>query len=176
MVPRVSDTAEPFRSRILGAWQRRSQILDEVLPLLYLEGLSTRDFRRALQPLWGKSGLSKSTISRANHTLKDAFRVWRERDLSSEDIAYLFLDGFYLGVRQGTGGKEAVLVAMASTREAKACYMTWRIGDSNLRSSSSPMATPGFCGLFVMSGQKCRGSAGCNIGNTGGRTLEMATG
>jgi len=67
MVPRVSDTAERFRLRILGAWQRRSQILDEVLPLLYLEGLSTRDFRRALRPLWGKSGLSKPSVSRANY-------------------------------------------------------------------------------------------------------------
>lgn len=51
LVPRVSDTAEPFHSRILAAWQRHSQVLDEVLPLLYLEGLSTRDFRRALRPL-----------------------------------------------------------------------------------------------------------------------------
>jgi putative transposase len=128
MVPRVSDTAEPFRSGILGAWQRHSQILDEVLPLLYLEGLSTRDFRRALQPLWGKSGLSKSTISRANHTLKDAFRVWRGRDLSSEDIAYLFLDGFYLGVRQGTGGKEAVLVAHGINQGGKRVVLHLSLG------------------------------------------------
>ena len=49
LVPRVSDTVEPFQSSILAAWQRRSQVLDEVLPLLYLEGLSPRDFRRALR-------------------------------------------------------------------------------------------------------------------------------
>lgn len=128
LVPRVSDTAELFRSRVLAAWQRHSQVLDEVLPLLYLEGLSTRDFRRALRPLWGKSGLSKSTISRANQALKDSFRAWRERDLSGEDIVYLFLDGFYLGVRQGTREKEAVLVAHGINREGKRVVLHLSLG------------------------------------------------
>jgi len=44
LVSRVSHAKKPFRSRILAAWRWRSQSLDEVLPLLYLEGLSTRDF------------------------------------------------------------------------------------------------------------------------------------
>ena len=58
-VPRVSDTEETFRSQLLEAWQRRSRLLEETIPLLYVEGLSTRDFKRALKPLWGKSGLSR---------------------------------------------------------------------------------------------------------------------
>lgn len=111
--PRVSDTKETFRSRLLKAWQRRSQALEEVIPLLYVEGLSTRDFRRALTPLWGKSGLSKSTISRANQALKESFNNWRKRDLSLEDIVYLFLDGIYLGVRGGSREKEAILLTIA---------------------------------------------------------------
>lgn len=110
-VPRLAKTEEEFRSSLLGAWQRRSQQIVEILPLLYIEGLSTRDFRRALAPLWGKSGLSRSTISRANRALKEAFQLWRQRDLSGEEIVYLFLDGFYLGVRQGSWEKEGVLVA-----------------------------------------------------------------
>lgn len=61
-VPRVSDTEETFRSRILEAWQRRSKLLEETMPLLYVEGLSTRDFKRTLKPLWGKSGLSCSSV------------------------------------------------------------------------------------------------------------------
>ena len=52
-VPRVSDTKETFRSQLLEAWQRRSKLLEETIPLLYVEGLSTRDFKRALKPLWG---------------------------------------------------------------------------------------------------------------------------
>ncbi len=45
-VPRVSDTEETFRSQLLEAWQRRSKLLEETIPLLYVEGLSTRDFKR----------------------------------------------------------------------------------------------------------------------------------
>jgi len=65
-VPRVSDTGDPFRSQLLEAWQRHSKLLEETIPLLYVEGLSTRDFKRALKPLWGKSGLSRSSVSRAS--------------------------------------------------------------------------------------------------------------
>jgi len=65
-VPRVSDTEEIFRSQLLEAWQRRSRLLEETIPLLYVEGLSTRDFKRALKSLWGESGLSRSSVSRAN--------------------------------------------------------------------------------------------------------------
>ena len=57
-MPRVSDTKEAFHSQLLKAWQRRSRLLEETIPLLYIEGLSTRDFKRALKSLWGKSGLS----------------------------------------------------------------------------------------------------------------------
>jgi len=96
-VPRVSDTEGDFRSGLIEAWQRRSRVLEEVIPLLYVEGLSTRDFKRALRPLWGKSGLSRSSVSRANRSLKEAFNNWRNRDLSQEEVVYLFLDGIYLG-------------------------------------------------------------------------------
>jgi transposase-like protein len=127
-VPRVADTLEPFRSGLLGAWQRRSQALEEMLPLLYLEGLSTRDFKRALRPLWGHSGLSRSTISRANRALKEAFGAWRQRDLSLEEVLYLFLDGFYLGVRRGSREKEAVLVAHGINRQGKRVVLHLSLG------------------------------------------------
>jgi transposase-like protein len=118
-VPRVSDTEETFRSQLLKAWQRRSKLLEETAPLLYVEGLSTRDFEQALKPLWGKSGLSRSSVSRANKALKEAFNNWRRRDLSLEEIIFLFLDGIYLGVRGNSRNKEAVLVAHGITREGK---------------------------------------------------------
>ena len=111
-VPRMSDTREAFHSQLLEAWQRRSKLLEETIPLLYVEGLSTRDFKRALKPLWGKSGLSRSSVSRANKVLKEAFNNWRHRDLSLEQIIFLFLDGIYLGVRGNSRDMEAVLVAL----------------------------------------------------------------
>jgi len=127
-VPRVSDTTETFRSQLLEAWQRRSKLLEETIPLLYVEGLSTRDFKRALKPLWGESGLSRSSISRANKALKEAFNNWRRRDLSLEEIVYLFLDGIYLGVRGNSRGKEAVLVAHGITRDGKRVVLHLSLG------------------------------------------------
>lgn len=128
--PRVADTAETFRSRLLGAWERHSRTMEEVLPLLYVEGLSTRDFKRALKPLWGESGLSRSSISRANQCLKASFEGWRKRDLSEEDILYLFFDGFYLGVRQVKGDKEALLVVHGINRHGKRAVLHLSLGGS----------------------------------------------
>jgi transposase-like protein len=127
-VPRISDTEETFRSQLLEAWQRRSKLLEETIPLLYVEGLSTRDFKRALKPLWGKSGLSRSSVSRANKALKEAFNNWRHRDLSLEEIIFLFLDGIYLGVRGNSRNKEAVLVAHGITREGKRVVLHLSLG------------------------------------------------
>jgi len=127
-MPRISDTKEAFHSQFIKAWQRRSKLLEETIPLLYVEGLSTRDFRRALAPLWGKSGLSRSSISRANKALKEAFNNWRCRDLSLEEIVYLFLDGIYLGVRGNSRQKEAVLVAHGINREGKRVVLHLSLG------------------------------------------------
>jgi transposase-like protein len=126
--PRVANSEEAFSSRSLRSWQRRSQLLEEVIPLLYLEGLSTRDFKRALRPLWGESGLSRSSISRANRQLKRAFRAWRQRDLSEEEIVYLFLDGFYLGVRRGSREKEGVLVVHGINRKGQRVLLAVALG------------------------------------------------
>jgi len=109
--PKVADCPTPFRSGLLAAWQRRSAAAVKVLPSLYVEGLSTRDFERALEPLWGEAGLSRTTVSRANEELKKGFDLWRHRDISGEGVVYLFLDGHYEAVRFGTSEKEAILVA-----------------------------------------------------------------
>ncbi len=115
-VPR-GETEEPFESMILRAWQRKSDTLMKTLPSLYVEGLSTRDFKRGLQPLWEDAGVSKSTISRANVQIREAFVKWRRRDLSGEDVLFLFLDGYYERVRAGSKEKEALLVAHGLRRD-----------------------------------------------------------
>jgi transposase-like protein len=118
-MPKVTGALLPHRSEVLPAWTRRSQDLTEVLSLLYAEGLSTRDFRRALGGFWGEAGLSRSSVSRANAALYEAFRQWRRRDLSGEEVLYLFLDGVYLKMRVGNCGAEAVLVAHGITSAGK---------------------------------------------------------
>jgi transposase-like protein len=127
-VPRVSDSDLPFRSAILSGWQKKSQALLEVIPLLYVEGLSTRDFKRALKPLLGEKGLSRSTVSRINQELKAEFGAWRKRDLSGEEILYLFLDGFYLGVHKGRKEKDAILVAHGVRRDGSRVLLSVMYG------------------------------------------------
>lgn len=109
--PKIVGAQEPFESKVLNRWQRRSEYVEQILPGLYVEGLSTRDFKRALKPLLGESGLSRSSISRVNKGLKESFSAWRKRDLSEEKVMYLFLDGYYLGVRKGGREKDALLIA-----------------------------------------------------------------
>jgi len=109
--PKVTGALLPFASEVLPAWKRRSEEMEETIVQLYAEGLSTRDFRRALGRLWGDAGLSRSSVSRANKTLHEAFSAWRRRDLSGEEVLYLFLDGVYLKMRVGKSPAEAVLVA-----------------------------------------------------------------
>lgn len=93
---KVTGTSTPYRSKVLPAFALRSEALDEMLPLLYAEGLSTRDFKRALKPLWKGAGLSRSAISRANAQLREAFKAWKRRDLSEFEIVYLFLGAVVL--------------------------------------------------------------------------------
>jgi transposase-like protein len=109
--PKLRGCQMPFQSAVLAAWQRKSQTLLATLPSLYVEGLSTRDYERALAPLWEGVGLSRSTVSRANDRIAEAFEQWRRRSLAEESISYLYLDGHFEGVRMGTSGKEAILVA-----------------------------------------------------------------
>jgi len=117
--PKVTGTALPFRSETLPAFKRRSAKMEETMAALYAEGLSTRDFGRALGGFWGDTGLSRSSVSRANKILYEQFGAWRKRDLSGEDVPYLFLDGVYLKMRIGNCAAEAVLVAHGVTREGK---------------------------------------------------------
>jgi transposase-like protein len=106
--PRVNDrrvdpdTAERqrFSSAILPAWARKSPQMTEVLPLLYLHGLSTSDFGPALEQFLGSgAGLSATTITRLTAQWQDEAKTFADRDLSGTDFVYLWVDGIHLKVR-----------------------------------------------------------------------------
>ena len=86
---RVDETGERqrFRSRILPPYMRRSPKVAEVLPLLYLHGLSTGDFRAALPVLLGEeaAGLSPTTITRLTAEWETEYTAWRKRSLADRD-------------------------------------------------------------------------------------------
>jgi transposase-like protein len=120
--PRVNDkrtdpaTGERkrFSSAILPPWARKTPKITEVLPLLYLHGLSSGDFVPALGQFLGSSaGLSAAAITRLTETWKAEQRAFAERDLSGVDYVYLWADGIHrTKVTKGPGSRAAGL-AMA---------------------------------------------------------------
>ncbi len=100
---RVDETTgdrKRFSSVILPAWCRKSPKINEVLPLLYLHGLSTQDFIPALEGFLGTdSGLSAPTITRLTTQWQDDAKQFGKRDLSSVDYVYVWADGVHLNIR-----------------------------------------------------------------------------
>jgi putative transposase len=105
--PRVDDRRvvdgekQTFRSRILPPYVRRSPKVAEVLPLLYLHGLSTGDFQPALAGLLGEdaAGLSPTTIARLVKVWEAEYAAFRRRDLAARDYVYVWADGVHFNIR-----------------------------------------------------------------------------
>ena len=106
--PRVNDKRvdaagqrERFTSRILPPYMRRSPKVAEVLPILYLRGLSTGDFREALPVLLGDdaAGLSATNIARLTAVWDEEYRQFRQRDLADRDYVYVWVDGIHFNIR-----------------------------------------------------------------------------
>lgn len=114
--PRVNDRRAGIRftSSILPPYMRRSPAVSEVLPILYLKGLSTGDFSEALEALLGKDakGLSAGTITRLKGKWHDEYRMWRRRDLSKSRYAYVWADGVNVAVRLGDDPRLCLLVVI----------------------------------------------------------------
>ena len=91
-----------FTSEILPPYMRRSPKVAEVLPVLYLRGLSTGDFREALPALLGKeatAGLSPTTITRLTAEWQQEYDTFRKRDIRSKRFAYMWADGVHFRIR-----------------------------------------------------------------------------
>ena len=120
--PRVNDRRigedggrKRFSSVILPPYMRRSPKVSEVLPLLYLHGLSTGDFVPALEEFFGaNSGLSASTVSRLTETWQEDREAFMKRDLSDRDYVYVWADGVHTGVRLGKDGRLCSLVVVGA--------------------------------------------------------------
>ena len=120
--PRVNDKRvdeesgerKRFSSRILPAYARRSPKVTEVLPILYLHGLSTGDFGPALRDLLGEdaSGLSSSSIQRLTEAWQAEHAAFRTRELRFHRYAYVFVDGVNVSVRLGEDPKLCLLVVI----------------------------------------------------------------
>ncbi|MEW6054952.1 MAG: IS256 family transposase [Nitrospirota bacterium] len=153
-MPQARDAGGPFHSRILPPRVTQMDEVQEIIPLLYMNGLSTRKVKKAVGKLIGKKGLSHQNVMRISGRIVEEFNVWKKRDLSTLKPVYLILDGIRLGIRAETREKEAVLVAWAfledGSRELvsvslgnRESYNAWKgfLEDLIKRGMSEPMLT-----------------------------------
>jgi len=108
-----------FQSSILPPYLRRSKSMEELIPWLYLKGVSTGDFTQALSALVGKDapGLSSATVSRLKSIWQDDYEKWQRRDLSNKRYAYIWADGIYCNVRMEE--RQCLLVIIGATEYGK---------------------------------------------------------
>ena len=125
--PRVNDkrmdeagNRKRFESVILPPYMRRSPKVTEVLPLLYLHGLSSGDFIPALQEFFGtQTGLSAATITRLTKQWQEERKRFMSRDLSERDYVYVWADGIHTGVRLGSDDRLCCLVMVGARLDGK---------------------------------------------------------
>jgi len=120
---RDTDEREGFQSSILPPYLRKTKSLEDLLPWLYLKGISTGDFGEALQALLGPdaAGLSASTITRLKGGWEQEYKDWSKRSLKSKRYVYLWADGVYFNVRLEDPGnsRQCILVLMGATADGK---------------------------------------------------------
>jgi transposase-like protein len=134
--PRVRGTEENFASKITPFFKRRSKEVGQLLPELYLHGLSKGDFEMALRGLLGEGvPLSSSSIGRLKAKWQIEYETWKRQDISSLEVVYQWADGIYVkaGLEQDkaallaligglTDGRKVFLACESGYRESKASW------------------------------------------------------
>ncbi|MCD6129961.1 MAG: transposase, partial [Deltaproteobacteria bacterium] len=124
--PRVDDRklksneAKRFTSKILPKYMRRIPSINNLIPVLYLKGISTGDFSSALSAILGKNtkGLSPANIVRLKKQWEDEYKKWSKRDLHHKNYVYFWADGIYFNVRLDDE-RQCILVVMGVLENGK---------------------------------------------------------
>jgi putative transposase len=130
--PRVNDRRTgqdgqrfQFSSEILPKYLRKTRSIEELIPWLYLKGISTGDFSEALVALLGPEapGLSASTVVRLKEVWQTEYEAWSKRSLAGQRYVYFWADGVYFNVRLGGDGegqnRQCILVIVGATSDGK---------------------------------------------------------
>jgi transposase-like protein len=133
--PRVRGTEERFESRVLPLFRRRTKEVGEMLPELYLHGLSSGDFELAMRGLLGGAApLSASSIARLKARWELEFDEWKKRDLSGLEVVYWWADGLY--VKAGIEDrKTALLVIVAALSDGNKVFLAMESGERESKES-----------------------------------------
>jgi putative transposase len=120
---RPAEERERFESSILPRYLRRTKSMEELLPWLYLKGVSTGEFGEALKALLGPDapGLSGTTITRLKSTWEQEYKDWSKRSLAGKRYVYFWADGVYFNVRleDEANARQCILVLMGATSEGR---------------------------------------------------------
>jgi transposase-like protein len=117
--PAAGGTEVPkFTSKILPPYLRRTRSIEELIPWLYLKGISTNDYQEALAALLGPEapGLSASTVVRLKKAWEDEYSSWRTRLLRGKRFVYLWADGIHFNIRL-EDDRSCILVVIGATED-----------------------------------------------------------
>ncbi len=117
---RPAEEREHFTSKILPPYLRKTKTMDELIPWLYLKGISTGGFHEALQALLGPDcpGLSATTITRLKMVWEQEHEEWSKRSLKGKEYVYVWADGIYCNIRLEED-RQCILVLMGATKDGK---------------------------------------------------------
>ena len=117
------DESERFCSKILPPYLRKTKSVEELIPWLYLKGISTGDFSEALAAILGPDapGLSATTVTRLKATWEDQYKDWSRRSLVGKHYVYVWADGIHFNVRLEDAGndRQCILVLMGATEAGR---------------------------------------------------------
>ena len=125
--PRVHDKRpreggrEKFSSAILPPYLRKTRSMEDLIPWLYLKGVSTGDFSEALAALIGVDtpGFSASTVTRLKESWEQDYQAWNARDLTGKNYVYIWADGIHFNIRLGEQDRQCILVIMGATADGR---------------------------------------------------------
>ncbi len=118
-----SKREDRFTSAILPTYMRRTPSIDNLVPALYLSGVSTSAFQTALASILGEgiAGLSATNIVRLKRFWEDEFLQWEKRDLKAKEYAYIWVDGIYFNVRLDDQRSCILVIIQAKYPRATQC-------------------------------------------------------
>jgi len=128
-VPQIRDRIEPFESLWLQAIDKRSKRLMELVPMLYVKGMSQRDIENALVDALGVEQTGRTVVNEVCKSLRVDFQRWQERDLSDQKVLYMFFDGIYMKLRPEDKRAVAVLCAYGMLWDGRKVLLHLALGD-----------------------------------------------
>ena len=117
---RPAEEREQFTSKILPPYLRKTKTIEELIPWLYLKGISTGGFHEALQALLGPDcpGLSATTITRLKSVWEQEHEEWCKRSLEGKEYVYVWADGIHTNIRLEED-RQCILVLMGATKDGE---------------------------------------------------------